>query len=59
MKEEMSPVFLTCDSVLPTRAVGIVTRSLERQYVGDQLKETIGLRGVPALLTYPAELHRH
>ena len=55
----MSPVFLTCDSVLPTRAVGIVTRSLERQYVGDQLKETIGLRGVPALLTCPAELHRH
>ena len=67
MKEEKSAEFFTCDWDLRTKGDGMETRCLDRQYVGDPMKETMGLRGVPVLWTLgnpyrrgpcPAELRR-
>ncbi len=43
MKEEKSAEFVTNDSDLPTKGDRMETKCLDRQYVGDPMKVTIGL----------------
>ena len=43
-----SAEYLMCELDLPSRVDRIVTRCLERQYVGDLMKQMIVLSGAPA-----------
>lgn len=49
MNSAKSLEFFTCDSDMPTTGASRSARNLERLYVGDVMKETIGLRGTSGL----------
>ena len=51
IKVENSAEFLTCDVDLPTSRDRIDTRCFESAYVGELMKEVIGLREIPGLWT--------
>ena len=38
-----------CDEVLPTNGDNKVTKCFDNSYVGELMKETIGLKGIPSL----------
>ena len=49
MNVENSQEFVTCDGEFSTKGGIIPTRCLDSRYVGDEIKNTIGLSGISGL----------
>ena len=58
IKVENSAEFFTWEVDLPTSGDRIETRCFESAYVGELMKEAIGLRGIPGLWTLGSPYNR-